>query len=102
MQFRNRVNLTVQFPNPLNLAVQFRNHVHLAAQFRNHVHLAAQFQNWFAISQFLICAVQFRNWVNLQIVRNVYSSNRNAGFMSGFGPSEEIMAIGSLRLLSIT
>ena len=32
------------------------------------------FQNWLAISLFLICAVQFRKCVNLQIARNKYRS----------------------------
>ena len=31
-----------------------------------------KFRNWFPISQFLICATQFQNCVNLQIARNTY------------------------------
>ena len=34
--------------------------------------LGCAIQNWLAISQFLICAAQFRNCVNLQIAQNIY------------------------------
>ena len=51
-----------------NCAKKFRSRVNLASQFRNCVNLAAQKKGL----QFLICSVQYRNYINLQIARNVY------------------------------
>ena len=51
-----------------NCAKKFQSRVNLASQFRTCVNLAAQKKGL----QFLICSVQFRNYVNLQITRNVY------------------------------
>ena len=38
------------------------------------------FQNLFAFSQFLICAAQFRNCVNLHIARNTYTNKQPRSF----------------------
>ena len=43
------------------------------AKVQRNFEIGFPFRNWFAISQFLICAVQFRNCRNLQIARNIYS-----------------------------
>ena len=40
-----------------------------AVQFRNRIPVS----NWFTTLQFLNCAAQSRNWVNLQIVWNIYT-----------------------------
>ena len=42
--------------------------------------MVVQFRNWFTILQFLICAAQFRNCVNLQIARNIYKLTLSTQF----------------------
>ena len=67
-------------PKFLNCAAQFRNRYmwSLLCLHRNfeialcNFQIGFPFRNWLAISQFPICAAQFRNWINLQIARNIY------------------------------
>ena len=53
----------------------------------------------FAISQFLICAAQFRNCINLQIAWNVYMSKTEVIADTDFDTIEDQVHLGELDVV---
>ena len=56
------------------------------------------FRNWLAISQFLICAAQFRNCVNLQIAQNIYIVQYVYVYMYAGNFALDIFCVKNFRL----